>query len=266
MKHLLPCGSQLYYELHGNTNAEITLIFLGGLSQSTMAWQAYLPAFSENYRILLVDLMFQGQSDNPSQFRTFKEHAEDLHHLLQSLSSNKIVPIGISYGGAVAMRLMYYFPQNIYKGVLMATFAHKTPFFDAIGDAWQRALQVGGYPLMLDVMLPFVLGQHYFQNPLIPIETLKQMRISNDLSIDRLAKLMTATAISEDFRPNLQEIQIPTLVICGEEDILCTPEMHQEIVKAMPNAIYKEIPNVGHTLNLEAIPQTVELIKAFLAS
>ncbi len=92
------------------------------------------------------------------------------------------------------------------------------------------------------------------------------MRISNDLSIDRLAKLMTATAISEDFRPNLQEIQIPTLVICGEEDILCTPEMHQEIVKAMPNAIYKEIPNVGHTLNLEAIPQTVELIKAFLAS
>lgn len=264
MKYQLPCGNQIYYELHGNENASITLVFLGGLSQSTLAWQAYLPAFAPNYRIVLLDLIFQGQSDNPPQFRTFKEHAEDVNHLLQSLKLQKIVPIGISYGGAVVMRLMYYFPENIYKAVLMATFAHKTPFFDAIGDSWKSALQAGGYPLMLDVMLPFVLGQHYFQNPLIPIETLKQMRISHDLSIDRLSKLMTATAIGEDFRPFLHQVQTPTLVICGQEDILCTPEMHQEIVNALPHATYHEIPNVGHTLNLEAIPQTIELIKGFL--
>jgi pimeloyl-ACP methyl ester carboxylesterase len=265
MYFTLPDGNRLYYEIHGNSEASTALLFLGGLSQSTAAWLAYIPAFKEKYQIILADLMFQGQSDNPTNFRSFQEHAQDIEHLLNHLQLKKVIPIGISYGGAVVMRLMHYFPQKIEKAVLMATFAHKTPFFDAIGTSWQRALETGGYPLMLDVMLPFVLGKHYFQNPLIPIEMLKQMRISNDLSVDRLSKLMMATAMSDDFRKELQNINIPTLVICGSQDLLCPPEMHHDIVEALPNASYVEIENAGHTLNLEAIPQTTLLIKEFIA-
>jgi pimeloyl-ACP methyl ester carboxylesterase len=264
MKFILPDGNAIYYELHGNQNAESTLLFLGGLSQSTAAWLAYIPAFANEYRIVLADLMFQGQSDNPQNFRSFQEHAQDMNALLEGLKAKNVIPIGISYGGAVVMRMMHYFPERIRKAVLMATFAHKTPFFDAIGTSWQRALETGGYSLMLDVMLPFVLGKHYFQNPLIPIEMLKQMRINNDLSIERLSKLMKATAMSDDFRKELRNVQIPVLVICGSEDLLCTPEMHQDIVQALPNARYVEIENVGHTLNLEAIPQTIALIQEFL--
>lgn len=264
MNFTLPDGNNLYYEVHGNSQAETSLLFLGGLSQTTIAWHAYIPAFKDNYQILLVDLMFQGQSDNPANFRSFQEHAQDIEHLLNHLSIKKVIPVGISYGGAVIMRLMHYFPQKIQKAVLMATFAHKTPFFDAIGTSWQRALDTGGYSLMLDVMLPFVLGRHYFQNPLIPIEILKHMRVSNDLSVDRLSKLMMATAMSDDFRKELENIQIPTLVVCGSEDLLCTPEMHHNIVESLPNASYVEIEDIGHTLNLEAIPQTISLIKDFI--
>lgn len=264
MKFTLSDGNAIYYELHGKQDAEITLLFLGGLSQSTAAWLAYVPAFAANYRILLADLMFQGQSDNPANFRSFQEHAQDINELIENLNCNQVVPIGISYGGAVIMRLMHYFPKRIRKAVLMATFAHKTPFFDAIGTSWQRALETGGYSLMLDVMLPFVLGKHYFQNPLIPIEMLKQMRIGNDMSIDRLSKLMMATAMSDDFRQALREVKIPVLVICGNEDLLCTPEMHHDLVQALPNARYVEIEDVGHTLNLEAMPQTIALIQEFL--
>lgn len=263
MKFQLPNNQELYYEIHGNAKAEITLLFLGGLSQSTLAWQAYLPSFSADYQIILLDLMFQGQSDNPATYKNFQEHAQDAHSLLAHLNVQKVIPIGISYGGAVALRLMRYHPERIVKSVLMATFAHKTAMFDAIGTAWQRALEIGGYPLMLDVMLPFVLGKHYFQNPLIPIEILRQMRTSQDLSVERLNKLMLATAVSTDFRPELAHIQIPTLVICGDEDILCTPEFSEEIARKLPHSTYKEIKNAGHTLNLEAIPQSIALIKQF---
>lgn len=264
MHFSLPDGNNLYYEVHGNTQAKTSLLFLGGLSQTTMAWQAYIPAFQSDYQMILVDLMFQGKSDNPANFRSFQEHAQDIEHLLNHLNVKNVIPVGISYGGAVIMRLMHYFPQKIEKAILMATFAHKTPFFDAIGTSWQRALETGGYSLMLDVMLPFVLGKHYFQNPLIPVEMLKQMRITNDLSVDRLSKLMMATAMSDDFRKELQAVQIPTLVVCGSEDLLCTPEMHHDIVEALPNASYTEIEEAGHTLNLEAIPQTINLIKDFI--
>ena len=264
MKFTLPDGNAIYYELHGNQEAETSLFFLGGLSQSTAAWLAYVPAFAKDYKIVLADLLFQGQSDNPANFRSFQEHAQDMNALLENLGAKNVVAIGISYGGAVVMRMMHYFPERIRKAVLMSTFAHKTPFFDAIGTSWQRALETGGYSLMLDVMLPFVLGKHYFQNPLIPIEMLKQMRIGNDLSIDRLSKLMMATAMSDDFRQELRNINIPALVVCGNEDLLCTPEMHHDIVQALPNARYVEIEDVGHTLNLEAIPQTISLIQEFL--
>lgn len=254
----------LYYEIHGNVNAQKHLIFLNGLSQSTAAWQLMLPAFANNYKIILCDFIFQGQSDAQGEYRDFDQHAADVYGLINSLGIDNVTLIGISYGSMVAQNFAVNYPGKVEKLVLLSTFAHKTPFFEAIGLSWERALEIGGYPLMLDVMLPSVLSEKYFEKPLIPIELLKVARKNTNTETSSLQKLMLATAKREDYRGKLKAIQTPTLIVHGELDALLPVHLGSAVHNSIEGSQFVVIPNVGHTLNLEAIPQTVQVIKEFV--
>ena len=265
MYHKLPDGIELYFEIQGNNEAEKTLVFLNGLSQSTQAWSAIAPGFFKEYKILLADLVFQGQSGVAKKFRSFDEHAADIFHLIKSIAAKNIFLCGISYGSAVAQHALVNYPDFFRGGILISTFGHNTTLFNVIGESWKRALQAGGYPLMLDVMLPTVLGKSYFEKPLIPIETLKEMRVSRELSTDSLLKLMEATDQRGDFRKQLNKIKVPVVVVHGEEDVLIPPTVAKEVADNIPGAEFEVISKSGHTLNLEAIPQLNNIIRNFLA-
>lgn len=264
MHHTLPDGSFLYYELHGNQDSPKSIVFLNGLSQSTIAWTAIIPSFAKDYQVLLIDLIFQGQSGTSSEFRTFDQHAADVSELLKKINPNKKwVIAGISYGGAVAQHFAVNHPEQVKALAFISTFAHKTPHFNAIGDSWIAALNAGGYPLMLDVMLPIVLGEDYFESPLIPISTLKEMRVSANLTKNNLLRLMEATEKREDYRNKLKEVKARSIIIHGEKDLLIPPAVAKEINKAIEGSKFEVIRNAGHTLNLEAIPQLSSLLREF---
>lgn len=266
MLHKLPDGIDLYYEIQGKTDSETTLVFLNGLSQSTLSWAGIAPAFYENHRVVLLDLVLQGQSGTAEKFRSYDAHAADVFHLLNALGGGKIFLCGLSYGSAVAQHLVVNYPDFFSGAVLLSTFAHNTALFNAIGESWISALHAGGYPLMLDVMLPTVLGKSYFEKPLIPIQTLKEARIGRDLLNDSLLKLMEATNVRGDYRKKLNAVKIPVLVAQGEEDLLIPPAIAKEVADHIPGAEFIVIEKAGHTLNLEAIPQTVALVRKFIVA
>ena len=265
MKHTLPDGLNLYYELHGPADAAHTIVFLNGLSQSTLAWGGLLP-LAARHRMVLIDLIFQGQSDTAPEFRTFDQHAADVADLLLKLSLPAITLVGISYGGAVAQRVLVQFPELAAKGILLSSFASKDAYFNAIGESWKSALRCGDYALMLDVMLPVVLGKSYFLKPLIPIELLKSSKAGQSPTTDSLLKLMQATEASGNYLPELEKVKVPVLVMHGEEDILSTPEMGRQISEAIPRGTFQVVPLTGHTLNLECIPQLLSSIGSFMES
>lgn len=253
----------LYYEITGNTQSPKTIVFLNGLSQSTLAWFFMLPHFKDSYKIILVDFVFQGQSSKDAEWRTFDRHAQDIKELLDDLKVENVTLAGLSYGSLVAQHFALLYPKKLQKLVLMSTFAHKTPYYDAIETAWWNALQIGGYPLMLDVMLPSVLGENYFKNPIIPIDLMKQARTDANTDSAALFKLMSATKERPDYRPMLKNISTPTLIIHGEKDLLLPLHLAEEVHKAIPNSVLKAVAGVGHTLNLEAVQQTSQLILNF---
>jgi len=254
----------IHYEVLGNPHAKETLVFLNGLSQATVAWALTTPHFTDEYKIVLLDFIFQGSSDKKGEWRTFDTHARDVISVLDHLSIDKATIIGLSYGSLVAQHLAVNYPQRIAKLVLLATFAHKTPYYEAIELSWWRALEFGGYPLMLDIMLPSVLSENYFKNPLIPIDLMKQARQEANDDTQSLFKLMRATKERWDYRQELQKIKTPTIVIQGEKDLLLPVHLAEEVAKAIPHAQFKVIPHVGHTLNLEAVPQMCKLIHDFI--
>lgn len=254
----------IYFEVQGNENAKETIVFLNGLSQSTISWVLTTPYFKNDYRIVLMDFIFQGQSDKTGEWRSFDTHARDVVSVLDYLKIDKAIITGLSYGSLVAQHLAINHENRISKLLLISTFAHKTPYYDAIELSWWRALEFGGYNLMLDIMLPSVLSENYFLNPLIPIDLMKQTRQEANEDKQALFKLMRATKERIDYRPELKKITIPTIVIQGEKDLLLPVHMAGEVAKAIPNSQFKVIPHVGHTLNLEAVPQMVAIMKEFV--
>ena len=256
----------IYFEVQGNESAKETIVFLNGLSQTTVSWILTTPHFKNDYKIVLIDFIFQGQSDKTGEWRNFDAHACDVISVLDALKIDKVIVAGLSYGSLVAQYLGVHYGHRISKLILMSTFAVKTPYYEAIELSWWRALEFGGYGLMLDIMLPTVLSEGYFKNPLIPIDMMKQARQEANEDKQALFKLMRATKERPDYRSELKKITVPTLVIQGEKDTLFPVHMAQEVVDSIPNSKLVIVSFVGHTLNLEAIPQMVKAMKDFIST
>lgn len=256
----------LYYEIQGNTQAKDTLVFLNGLTQSTFAWNLLIPHFKDRFRIVVLDFIFQGQSSKNTGWRNFDQHAADLKQLLDTEKITRPVIAGISYGSMVAQHFAVNYPTALKKLVLISTFAHKTPYYEAIELSWWRALEFGGYNLMLDIMLPSVLSENYFAKPIIPIQAMKDARKElNQGSSEAIFNLMRATKERKDYREDLEKISVPTLIIQGEKDLLLPVHLAQEVHKHIAGSELLIIKNAGHTLNLEHVHEVAEGITGFLS-
>jgi 3-oxoadipate enol-lactonase len=244
-------GRKLFYEWKGLTSGERVIIFLNGLTQSTESWGLMLPFFENRFRILLLDFIFQGKSDKNGPYKNFDSHAGDVYELCQKENIRKPTVVGLSYGSLVAQHLAVNYPDLISKLFLLSTFGKKTPYFEAIELSWWKSLQAGGYDLLLDTMMPYVLSDNYFSNPLIPIDQLKNIRKEINQNREALLKLMQATKERHNYLSELKKITIPTVIIHGEKDLLMPVAMANEVHLCIKGSIFIIIPNTGHTLNLE---------------
>jgi 3-oxoadipate enol-lactonase len=253
----------IYYEVKGNLQTENSIVFLNGLSQTTDSWGLVIPFFEKDYKLILIDFIFQGKSDKKGVAREFNIHAIDVLSVLDTLGLYNNILVGLSYGSLVAQHFAVQYPDRIKKVVLISTFAHKSPYYEAIELSWKNALKFGGYSLMLDVMLPYVLSEGYFENPLIPIELFKSVK--QDLVDPKsLAKLMKATSEREDYRQELTKIKCETLVIHGRYDSLFSVYMGEAVADHIPNSEFMIIENAGHTLNIEAVDKVAKGIIDFI--
>lgn len=254
----------LYYETTGNLKAKETLVFLNGLTQSTLSWGLMLPYFKDQYKIILLDFIFQGQSDKTGPWRTFTQHAADVKAVLEQEQALPATIIGLSYGSLVAQHIAVLHPSLVKKLVLISTFAHKTPYYEAVELSWWRALEIGGYNLLLDIMLPSVLSEGYFANPLIPIQVMKEMRKDSNQNSEAILNLMRATKERDDYREELRKINTTTLIIQGEKDLLLPVHLANEVHLNIRGSKFIVIKNAGHTLNLEHVPEVCDHLVKFL--
>lgn len=264
MLHTNSQKQSIYYEVKGNLSSKKTIVFLNGLTQSTLAWYFVTPFFEKDFKIVLMDFIFQGQSDKDAEWKNFDQHAEDVDGLLQELKINSPIICGLSYGSLVAQHYAVNYPSKINQLILLSTFAHKTPYFEAIELSWWNALKTGGYNLLLDIMLPSVLSEDYFSHPIVPIELMKESRKELNQNSQAIFNLMKATKERKDYRSELSNIKTKTLILHGEKDLLIPFHLGQEVHKNIVNSTFEIIKGAGHTLNLELVPVVCQRILNFL--
>ena len=90
------------------------------------------------------------------------------------------------------------------------------------------------------------------------------MRMASKVGLERCRQQVRALMARQDNRKILTSISCPTLVVCGEEDVLTPPEIHREMAENIPNARLELIPGCGHLTSLEAPERLNDLMLEWL--
>ncbi|SEP65195.1 Pimeloyl-ACP methyl ester carboxylesterase [Devosia sp. YR412] len=157
--------------------------------------------------------------------------------------------LGFSLGGIVALEMIARAPERIARLALVDTTARPDPSENAERrrGAVRRAREAGLASYVDESWADLVAPGHSGNTELRDVIRC----MARDAGIDTLAA-QTEVAISRaDSRPRLAAIGVPTLILAGEAEQVCSLEAHREMAQAIPGARFFTIPNAGHFAPLE---------------
>lgn len=82
----------------------VPLLLLHGYSNEAHIWDDFVPTVAPHYRVLALDLRGHGDSDwHPDGAYGYEDHVDDIEAILESLEIDRLVVVGHSLGGRIAM-------------------------------------------------------------------------------------------------------------------------------------------------------------------
>lgn len=255
-------GVPIYYEDHGTG---VPLLILNGIFMSCASWKAFLPAFTAQNRLLLLDLVDQGQSGKVDHEYT-QELQEDLVcAFLDHLGLDRVSVCGVSYGGEVAMRVAGRHPDRVTKLVLANTTAYTSSWLRDIGKAWEFAMNTHDGHVFFKTCIPTVYSPGFYEANYSWISAREDLfvRVFTPAVYDAFARL-TRSAETHDERVMLGRITAPTLVISSEYDYVTPLPNQTELVSAIPGAGHVIIQGAGHAAMYEKPAEFTALVLGFV--
>jgi len=108
-------GVPISYEVHGN--GEPTLVFVHGWSCDSRYWSKQIPAFSQNHKLVVIDLAGHGHSGIERDTFSMQSFGEDVKSVVEAIGSKNVILIGHSMGGAVIAEAARLMPKRV-KGLI----------------------------------------------------------------------------------------------------------------------------------------------------
>ena len=96
----------------------IAVLLLHGFLENKTMWDKYVSALSKNHRVITIDLLGHGETECLGYVHTMEDQADMIFAVLISLRIRKIVLVGHSMGGYVALAFAELYPDNV-KGLFL---------------------------------------------------------------------------------------------------------------------------------------------------
>lgn len=236
-----------------------SVLCLNGLTQTTANWTGFARRLSaRGYRVILTDLPGQG-SVLPLPEGGPAAQADLLIELLDALSMARCHLLGFSFGGRVAQELLSRAPDRVGRCVFVSTSLRPSQAADLVVKGWLGALDHGGVEALARHALPWIIGDQLLQGDLDLVVRTTSRRNRAEGIRSLLVGLLAHNP------PALAELSHHSLVVAGARDRFALSIDQCWAARQMPNAGFLEIPDVGHTVPVEAPEALAEAVDAFLA-
>ena len=242
----------LYYEDHGSGQP---VVLIHGYPLSSASWEKQVPALLDaGYRVIAYDRRGFGKSSQPTTGYNYDTFAEDLHSLITQLKLRDFVLAGFSMGGGEVARYIGKFgSKNVSKAVIIGgvpPFLLKTDdnpegvpanVFEDI----QKAVAADRYAFFTEFFKNFYnadvhLGKRVSEQAI-------QANWNTAAIASGFASLACVPTWHEDFRKDVAQIDVPTLVIHGDSDrivpISAAGQRTAQLVKGAELVVIKDGPH-----------------------
>lgn len=251
--------AELYYEEHGQGEV---IFFSHGLLFDHRMWVHQVSRFSSRYRCVTHDHRAQGKSTATGSADMELLYA-DVLALLDHVSPNTPVHfVGLSMGGFMGMRVAARVPDRLRSLTLLETSADEEPNKFKY-NLLNTVFKWGGGKLVSQKIINILFGQSSLKNPLLnsTIAEWKQIIESYPATISQAVKgVIDRKGVFDE----LKNIQTPTTVAVGEDDVATPPEKSRRIQSQIPHAQLVIIPKAGHSACLEQPEVVNQIIENFL--
>jgi pimeloyl-ACP methyl ester carboxylesterase len=235
-------GVSIAYEVRGE--GEPNLVFVHGWSSKRSLWDIQLAHFSQNYRVVAIDLPGFGDSGNDRETWTMEIFGEDIVAVLNKLKLKNVILIGLSMGGPVVVETAKYVPEQI-KGIVLVDVMKNIETVtsqESINNIYETYMDMVTYPTLDKIRPFFIANKEELSNRYIQM-------------VENVSKVGWGESLKDYFRwsnetciPSIQQIKVPIRSINADH----TPTNIETFKKYVPSFEAKIIIGIGHIVPWEA--------------
>ncbi|MBK7318322.1 MAG: alpha/beta hydrolase [Anaerolineales bacterium] len=208
------------------------------------------------------------------------DYASDVDALRRHLGLEKAMLMGWSHGGMVALEYAIRYPDSLSKLILFDTSAYFGEFLSDVEASVQAFKNEPWFEDSLDALKKEWAGEYqtdedmgrlwqrekkfYFKKFDARAQAYAERTKDTLIKIAPLRVFNEKEAPSFDLRPQLEKINVPTLIIVGRHDFITNVEMAKEMAARIPNAQMEVFEESGHYGFVEEPEKFYRVVKEFV--
>jgi pimeloyl-ACP methyl ester carboxylesterase len=269
-------GRVLYYRDYGDAVEPATpILCLAGLTRNAKDFHDFALRHAAQRRVLALDLRGRGMSERDSDWRNYQAptYIRDIQHLLAAADAHRVIVVGTSLGGILAMVMAVAQPTAVAAAVLndigpeidpagaarIEAYAGQTVQLDDWQAAKARLKELFGaaWPDISEQRWDSLTRQSYREGPDGGPE------LDYDTAISR--PFQEPENRNQDLWPFFRALeQIPTLAIRGALSDIFSQQTLARMAEEKPDLEQVVVPNRGHVPLLDE-PDCAAALDAFIA-
>jgi 3-oxoadipate enol-lactonase len=255
-------GITINYALEGD--GPETIVLVNGLADPLDTWVFQMEALlGAGYRVLRFDNRGIGASDKPPGPYTTSGFASDAKALVDELGITGFHLLGVSMGGMIAQEYALANPGDLRSLTLACTYAAPGPFCSRMFSLWEDMAPVMGVPAVMRDVTLWAFTVPFFSEQTEMLAEFEADMAAMDQPLEAyLAQLSSIQ--THDTTSRLAELQVPTLVLAGEEDILIPVSLSRELHELIPGSTWATTAG-GHACLWESPDPFNQAVLQFLA-
>ncbi|HEY7007856.1 MAG TPA: alpha/beta fold hydrolase [Jatrophihabitantaceae bacterium] len=254
MPQVEAAGLTINYDVQGDGEP---LLLIPYLSADHACYAFQLPAYTEHFSCIAVDLPGTGESDKPAGPYSIEGYADQLAAFLDAIGIERAHVAGVSLGAAVGMQLAARHPGRARSLSLHSGWDASDAYLRAVVEQWRTL--AGALPSVADVVIQAI----------FPWCFMPEMYASRPEFVDGLADFVRGrpaqpadafvaqidAVVAHDASAVLGDIEAPTQITFGAHDAVCSPRFAEPLHGGIANSELVVFDHLSHA-GLHEDPET----------
>lgn len=257
-------GTRLHFEAFGRRSAPAVLM-IQGLGADKHGWDMQRFTLARQYRVIAFDNRGAGRSDKPFGQYSIEQMTDDAVAVLDHEGIAAAHVVGASMGGAISQMMAVRHPTRVLSLTLACTACRNQPWRRELLEQWMATAQERGIGAMTSEAARWVMAPRSFRR-LVPafgwLGPLAMGRPTHSF----VSQVRAILAAADELADSLQFIDVPTLVVVGNQDILTPRGDSEEIADRIHGAELVVISGAAHGFMVEHASTFNKILKDFLHS